>query len=180
MIAHTLIAYAFVMLMLLVALAAASLICRRGKLDGQATKGSGEWARKLVHMTMGLVCMTFPWLFRDKISVFILAALALISLVLVRFTPLAGALFSVGRKSTGDLLFPVAVAMTFALSQNAMQYFLALSLLTFADSTAAVIGKKYGQHFFAQGRKSLEGSLGFSRLRHRGDIVPSTWLRAIQ
>ena len=37
-------------------------------------KISGELARKIVHVGMGVICMSFPWLFQSVLAVQLLAA----------------------------------------------------------------------------------------------------------
>ena len=82
-------------------------------------KISGELARKIVHVGMGLICMSFPWLFQSVLAVQLLAAFAIITLFAIRVTKLrrtlGTALFSVERLSIGELLFPLAVAWLFTL-----------------------------------------------------------------
>ncbi|HEX5790776.1 MAG TPA: hypothetical protein VFY13_06460, partial [Luteolibacter sp.] len=68
---------------------------------------SAEIARKSVHMTMGLVCLSFPFVFDRSAPVWLLALLATASLALLRRIPslrrsVGSALHDVGRPSYGD------------------------------------------------------------------------------
>ena len=134
----------------------------------QSGKLCAESARKAVHIGMGLICLSFPWLFSSVLAVQALAAVAVISLLVVRLTKLrksvGSSLFSVKRLSIGELLFPVAVAWLFTLSwDNPMLYCISLLLLTLADSAGALAGSKLGCKIYqtAGASKSLEGSMAF-------------------
>ncbi len=138
-----------------------SLGVRSGKL-------SAESGRKTVHIGMGLICLTFPWVFDSALSVQCLAAIAVLTLLLLRYSKLRAsvgtALFSVERLSIGELLFPVAVAWLFTLSADKpLLYVIPLLLLTLADSAGALAGSRYGRCIYstAAANKSLEGSCAF-------------------
>ena len=45
---------------------------------------NGEAARKIVHVGMGSICCTFPWLFMDKWPVWLLGGLAFATLLAIR------------------------------------------------------------------------------------------------
>lgn len=128
-----------------------------------------ELSRKLVHIVMGLVCLTFPWLFREAWSVWMLAGIAVIGLGAIRLLPLVKAqlgqvLGGVERESWGELLFPLAVAFVFALARgNALLFCLPVAVLTLADATAALVGRRYGYDKYEtdDGWKSVEGSAAF-------------------
>ena len=130
-----------------------------------------ESARKLVHVGMGVICMTFPWLFADALPVQILAVLAVSGMLIVRLSKLraniGSALFSVSRLSFGELLFPIAVAWLFTLylvnSDSVVFYVIPLLLLTFADTAGAIAGTRLGRKIYktTSGSKSVEGSIAF-------------------
>jgi phytol kinase len=139
----------------------ASIGIHRGRLKA-------ETARKIVHAGMGGICLCFPLLFKSPEPVTLLASIAVVSLLVVRHTPLktsiGSSLFSVERISIGDLLFPISVAWLFSLAEGKFTlYTIALLLLTLADTMGALAGSKYGKkiyHSFAC-KKSIEGSLAF-------------------
>ncbi|MGJ8695272.1 MAG: diacylglycerol/polyprenol kinase family protein [Verrucomicrobiaceae bacterium] len=125
---------------------------------------SAEGSRKLVHLGMGTICLSFPWLFEDPAHVDLLAALAVISLLLLRWLKpkIGDVLHRVQRLSFGELLFPVGVAIVFRLSDGSPSTYLpAIGILTFADTAGALIGRRFGKHHYRTnaGQKSLEGSL---------------------
>jgi phytol kinase len=131
-----------------------------------------EVVRKLLHVGMGLVTLSFPWLFSSAVPVVSLAAVAVVGLLLLRLTPLGKVLSAVRRPSLGEIYFPIAVATLFVLYCNTnwlqddrrlVLYLIPVLLLTFADAAAALIGVGYGRVRFAtsDGEKSAEGSVAF-------------------
>ncbi|MFT6864374.1 MAG: phytol kinase [Akkermansiaceae bacterium] len=125
---------------------------------------SPEVSRKAVHLGMGLICLTFPWLFSTNWHVDLLAALAVATLLFIRCAkpPLGKVLHEIERLSCGELLFPIGVAIVFRLANGDLDlYFPAIGVLTFADTAGALIGKRFGKHPYRTnaGQKSLEGSL---------------------
>ena len=127
-----------------------------------------ESARKAVHIGMGLLCLSFPWLFDSVLAVQILSAMAVLALLVVRLSKLrrsvGSALFSVKRLSIGELLFPAAVGWLYTLSwDQPLLYCISLLLLTLADSASALAGSKLGKKIYqtSGASKSMEGSLAF-------------------
>lgn len=137
---------------------------------GIAAKPHPEVLRKAMHIGMGLVTLTFPWLFNETWPVWLLAALAVTALFAVRHVQaLRGSvgqvLHGVKRDSTGELCFPIAVATVFELARGDwVLYLVPILLLTLADALAALIGVRYGQMHYStvEGKtKSIEGSVAF-------------------
>jgi len=130
---------------------------------------SPELSRKGVHIGMGLVCLTFPWIFHETWPVFVLAALAIAGLAAARLVPLlrqnvGSVLGGVQRRSLGEFYFPIAVAIVFALAQgDTLLYIIPILTLTIADSVGALIGVRYGfaRYQTDEGLKSAEGSIAF-------------------
>jgi phytol kinase len=128
-----------------------------------------EILRKLMHVSMGLITASFPWLFDQIWPVLLLAVGSVATLILVRsgvsaVGSLRGVLHGVERSSWGELLFPVAVAIVFVLADgDPLLYSVPILILTLADAVAALIGVYYGQIQFStlEGSKSIEGSLAF-------------------
>lgn len=122
-----------------------------------------ERCRKAAHVALGLVCLPLPWLGLPAATVGLLALIGLGLLLLIRKQPhmrqsFGTALYGVRRASLGELLFPVAIGLTYLLAQgNALLYCLPMLLLTLADPAAALVGKRYGRG----SGKSLAGSLAF-------------------
>ncbi len=134
-----------------------------------AVKVSSEVSRKLVHVGMGLVCLSFPWVFRELWPVLLLGCLSVLSLLLVKCIPalrdsVGSCLHDVKRASLGDIYFAAAVVLLFWLSGgDKILFSVPLLILTIADATGALIGIRYGKTPFAtlSGEKSAEGSTTF-------------------
>ncbi len=130
---------------------------------------NSELKRKLFHVSMGLVMLTFPYLFTSWISVGILGIIALVFLILLKHTKLKDSigtvLYSVNRESLGEIFFAISVFVIFYWSKgDKVLYSIPILILTFADSTAALIGKNYGKKNLAEkteDAKSIEGSFMF-------------------
>ena len=125
-----------------------------------------ELSRKCVHMGMGVVCLSFPWLFRGPAPVWALSVAAVAALGAVRTVPvlrrlLGGVLHGVERASWGELYFPLGVAAVFTLAEGrAVLFVVPVALLAFADAAGALVGKRWGRRRYEtlEGAKSLEGS----------------------
>ena len=119
-----------------------------------------EARRKLVHVAMGLVTFTFPWLFASAWPVLLLGVLALGWFGAVSLSAALHARFGAAlgeRGSRGAFWFVCGVALTFVLSDgDAAAYGVAILVLTLADAAAALVGKRFGRT-----RKSFEGSTAF-------------------
>ncbi|MDQ6824035.1 MAG: hypothetical protein M3007_01035 [Candidatus Eremiobacteraeota bacterium] len=139
-----------------------------------------ELVRKLMHIGMGLVALTFPWLFRSGVPVYVLAAAAVVLLWLVRHSGLlhrylGGVIDGVERASYGELYFPIGLALLFWLSGgDPLLYCIPLLILTLADAVAALIGIRYGtaRYTTVDGSKSVEGSLAFFLMAFLSTLVP--------
>lgn len=125
----------------------------------------GELSRKAVHVGMGIVCLSFPWIFKNSTTVLALGLLSALALGSLRFSgsSFARALFCVKRRSIGEICFPLGVATVFMLSPGAHVYVPAVAILTIADALSALLGMKYGTISYRteEGLKTVEGSLVF-------------------
>ena len=139
------------------------------KLAGRHWQLHPEVCRKLVHVGMGFVTLTFPWLFNESWAVWVLNGAFVVALSALRFvTPLrqrlGGVLGGVERQSWGEFYFPVAVAIIFTLIHEQRAFYVVpLLVLTLADAMAALIGIWFGhiKYRTGDGVKSIEGSLAF-------------------
>ena len=128
-----------------------------------------ELLRKMAHVGLGLATLSFPFLFRAAWPVVLLGAVAVSTLLALRYVPalraqVGGVVHGVDRASLGDLYFPVAATGLFVLARgDRILYAVPILTLAFADAVAALVGVRYGQHRFAgaDGAKSLEGSVAF-------------------
>lgn len=151
-----------------------SKLARIAKLDP-------EIGRKLVHISLGLYCLTFPYVFNAVWEVAATCGLAVIVFLLARGTmrkSLGGGLHAVQRTSYGELLFAVSVALLFWLKDGhfvslalhhkppvgPVLYMLPILILTLCDAASAVVGSRYGKKTFSveEGAKSVEGVIVFA------------------
>jgi len=140
-----------------------------------------EVSRKLIHISLGLYCLTFPLVFTQAWEVGATCLLAVGVFMLARGrmrASLGGGLHAVERQSYGELLFAVAVALLFWLKDghfvsNTMHgkpppgpvlYMLPILILTLCDAASALIGSRYGRRVFQieEGKKSVEGVVVFA------------------
>ena len=126
-----------------------------------------ELARKLVHLGMGTVCLSLPWLFGTNVwPVWALAAAAVAVLAAVRLVPALRSRFGevlggVDRTSWGELYFPVGVALVFSLARGRPEFFcVPVAILTYADAAGALVGRRFGRTRYeaVESTKSVEGS----------------------
>jgi phytol kinase len=128
-----------------------------------------EWTRKIAHVVMGGVTLTFPWVFDAVWPVVVLSALALALMIGLRLSEplheaMGRALYGVDRASYGELCFPAAIGGLFFLSGgDPILFCVPILLLGLADPAAAAIGLRHGRILYTtdDGIKSGEGSAGF-------------------
>ncbi|MGL1936079.1 MAG: hypothetical protein OCD01_13710 [Fibrobacterales bacterium] len=128
-----------------------------------------EYTRKFVHLSSGLVCLSFSYVFESHISIAILASMfALIMIVSKKFHFLKS-VHGINRKTHGGIYYPVAVYGTFFISTLIHQpdfYFISILVLSISDTFAAFIGGAYGvkKYKVEVDSKSVEGSFVFFML----------------
>lgn len=128
-----------------------------------------EMQRKLVHIGTGLYALTLPWLFPDRWPVYMLIAVTLVVMLVLRSprlakTGLGSTLHGVERQSYGDILLAISIGLCFFLAQDRLfLYILPIAVLTLADAAAALAGSRYGTRLFQveDGHKSIEGCVVF-------------------
>jgi phytol kinase len=139
-----------------------------------------ETPRKFVHVAMGLIALTFPWVFATAWPVILLGTVATCLLLAIRLMErlrngLGGVLHAIERQSFGEMVFPAAVATVFWLAAgDKVAYVVPVLMLTLADATAAVVGLRYGVPRFAttEEPKSWEGSAAFFVVAFASALVP--------
>ena len=128
-----------------------------------------ELLRKLLHIGMGLVGLSLPWLFAAAWPVLLLAALFALGLGIcrtsVRWRRFEGGIIDgISRDSLGDLCFPIAVGILFLVSSgDPLTFCIPMLILTLADAAAALVGTRCGAHRYGRPghEKSFEGSCAF-------------------
>jgi len=157
-----------------------------------------EVARKSIHVGMGLTCAAFPWIFGRSLPVIVLALIAIIPLVLIRFLPvlrhgIGSSLHAIKRPSYGEVLFAPAVALVFTLADgDRVLYLIPILILTMADAAGALVGTRWGKRRYGsgQGFKTVEGSAIFCLVaflcaflplvqESRVDVIHALWIGLI-
>ncbi|HWM94969.1 MAG TPA: hypothetical protein VN493_29715 [Thermoanaerobaculia bacterium] len=123
-----------------------------------------EHTRKLVHTGGGIACLFFPFLVQSPWTVLAMALPLNVLFVLGGKMGFLKSLHGIQRKSRGAEYYPLAVFLTFVMTQGRPWLYLpAVLVLAVADAFAALIGSRYGvvRYEVEEEHKSLEGSLVF-------------------
>jgi phytol kinase len=172
---------------MLIVIAALSALMGALKLLDRWAHPPAELTRKLLHVGMGSVVLSFPWVFHQQWPVMILAVLsagALLATKQVRFLRdgVGTVLNKVGRTTLGEVYFPVAVGVVFFLSgRDKLLYCVPMLIMTLADAMAALIGIAYGKvrYLTSEGLKSAEGSIAFFSIAFLSVHVPLLLFTAV-
>ena len=139
-----------------------------------------EIIRKLLHVGMGLVALSFPWLFPERWPVLVLAGFSLLILLGLKWVaPLkqnyGQVIDGVGRHSLGDFFYPAAIGTIFYLSHgHPILFGIPVLVLALADAVGALIGGRYGLVHYdtLDGHKSVEGSVAFFTVAFLSTHIP--------
>ena len=143
-------------------------------------KLSAEVSRKIIHVTMGCVALALPFIITYKLTVVCLGVVAVVGLLFLRVNKslrdgIGSALLGITRKSFGELYFVCSIVIVFVLHESTFEYLIPISVLTFADSAAALVGTSYGRSNLAhtsENAKSSEGSVMFFIVAFICTLVP--------
>jgi phytol kinase len=134
----------------------------------RAAGAPGETTRKMFHTGSGVLTLAFPFLFRDLWPVLVLTGTSALLVSAVKFLPALHARFGqvanrVDRATFGELYFPLSIALLFWLTRESdpLLFVIPVLMLTFADATGALVGRRYGMTRYQGTPKSLEGSVAF-------------------
>lgn len=127
---------------------------------------SQEATRKFVHLTGGVVSLSFAYLFKSHWSIMGLCVAFVGLMVITKKFGLLPSVHGVKRKSSGDLLHPIAIYLTFTVTTYMERpdfYLISVMVLSVSDALAAIIGVSYGFKVFRveEEKKSIEGSFIF-------------------
>ena len=125
-----------------------------------------EWTRKIAHVGSGIVALTYPMYHKTHWTVLGLTVSFTIILYLSKKMGLFQSIFSVNRKSHGELFFVWSTWLLFMIYQfsgNVSYFYLAFSSVVFADPAAALVGTSFPfkKYTIFGNTKSLGGSFSF-------------------
>lgn len=125
-----------------------------------------EFTRKLVHVSAGLITLSFPFLFTSHWSVLILSLGFLVLLFLSQRYHFLDAVNAIRRKSFGSLAYPVIIYVCFWIYEQTgavLYYYLPLLIFIISDPLAAFAGMKtkWIPYRIGKDAKTIAGSLAF-------------------
>ncbi|HWC16801.1 MAG TPA: hypothetical protein VG498_07285 [Terriglobales bacterium] len=121
-----------------------------------------ELRRKTLHIGAGLVALSLPLLFERATPVAVLSTAILLLLIALRLS--TNPVYQIDRVSYGELCIPLAVFFLFALTRGERaSYYVALMVFTFADSCAAMAGRRWPRYAISifGNQKTIAGSASF-------------------
>lgn len=137
---------------------------------GEILRGTGacsqEATRKFVHLTGGIVSLCFAYVFKSHWTILGLCCSFVSLMYVTRRLGMLQSVHGIKRKSSGDLLHPIAIYLTFCITSYFEKpdfYLISIMVLSVSDALAAIIGVSYGFKVYTveEDRKSLEGSFVF-------------------
>jgi len=122
-----------------------------------------ETTRKLLHVSVGILVASTPFIFASKIPPILLALIFIgVNFLSVKYHLFKG-MEETRRETYGTVFFPIAYLILVLLCWERYQEILVISILVMAlaDTAAALVGKRYGAHpyHFTRERKSVEGTV---------------------
>lgn len=121
-----------------------------------------ELARKLPHVTTGLLAAFWVLNLDYKFIIYFNVAVIIIAAILKKFG-IFNHIREVGRISWGEFFIPIGIIATALLEPNTWVFCAGMLLMGVADAAAAVVGSQLGKHYFVYmgHKKSIEGSAAF-------------------
>lgn len=126
---------------------------------------AGEITRKFAHFSSVLATVPFPYIFPSHWYILVLAFLFALVLFITQNGKLLNSIHDIKRKSIGSYLLPIAIYLTFLVSDlldNKFLYILPMLILAVSDPMAAILGINI---------KSYNG-----RIKLFGEKLNKTWL----
>ncbi len=140
------------------------LIFYLGEAVRRLIPSNAEISRKLVHLSGGLIALSFPYFFASHWTVLALACGFILIVLISKRKDLLRSVNDIGRRSYGQFYYPIAIYLIFILSSDKpVIYFVSILVMSVSDALAALVGEKYGViKFDVEGNlKTLEGSVAF-------------------
>ncbi|MCA9346098.1 hypothetical protein KC960_01260 [Candidatus Saccharibacteria bacterium] len=135
----------------------------------------GERARKFIHVLAGVWVAFWPY-YLPFDGIFVLGCMMLALVIYSRFTNLFHAIYSVRRKTYGDIFYAIAIMACALWASSDWAFTIAILVLAVADGAAAVSGRLwakktylvFGQSFL---KKSYLGTFTFFAICYVSIIV---------
>jgi len=117
-------------------------------------------ARKVVHSILALSFVLGTYYFSHAV-LFTAVAFLFIFFASIRIAGIHTQLHTISQVSYGELFFPLGIGSALFFAEQVEVFQTAMYVLAFSDSVAALIGKRYGKHFFTilGEKRSFEGSM---------------------
>ena len=122
----------------------------------------GEHTRSLVHALSALLALGLPYLFGSPWPVVVMGIGFAGSMVLSERLGLLGSIHDVPRRTTGAAMFPLGIAVAYALTGGEVPgYPVAVLALGLGDPAAAIMGRRFARRSATiwGTRRSVEGSI---------------------
>lgn len=128
-----------------------------------------ELVRKALHLAMGSVALSLPWLFAEDWPVILLCGISIALLTALRLVPAlrrgpGAVIHSVERRSFGEFCFSAGVLASYLIaSGDVLVYAVSILTLTLADPAAAFAGLccRRPRYWNRSRTKSIQGSAAF-------------------
>jgi phytol kinase len=124
---------------------------------------SGERARKLIHILVGVWGAWLPWWLGWR-SIILLGLLLIVGVFVASKLKFIRSIRSVSRSTAGEYFFPLAMILLAIFFDNQIIFAAAMLQMGLADGMAAVIGTRYGKKTMFKvfgSKKSKHGTLTF-------------------
>ncbi len=151
----------------------------------KSARFNSETIRKFLHVVMGLLTLSFPWIFSDVWPVLTLSIISSLFITVLKVSDMSHwrpVICAKGRDSIGEIVFPLAIGLTFLLAGgNKMFFVIPVTILTLADAASALIGQRFGSQKYGtgDGSKSIEGSFAFATVAFAASFFPLTLMGGI-
>lgn len=124
----------------------------------------GEYARKLVHITIACYAATWAF-FIDPTGIALISLILIGAVILMQKYPIMQSLHTAQRITYGELWYPLGIGLSAILFTNPTIYALAVLHMGLADGMAAVVGVSMGKRAVKfkinHHTKSVAGTLTF-------------------
>jgi len=152
------------MIGILIAASGTAFILLLGEYLWQKRILKGEYARKFVHILAATYAASWPF-FISRISIALLSAIFILSLVIIKKTGLFRSMHSIKRATYGEIWYAVGIGVLALVFKDNLVYAVAVLHMALADGFAAIVGvslNKNAKKFVFNGyTKSIAGSFTF-------------------